>query len=96
VLRAGYRDQTVERKLLTPGEVVQLNYNNMLTGNTFKKGHRLRVCMMASWFPTYARNLQTGLLESVSAEMRRATITIHWGQNYPTRLTLPVIPSDPL
>jgi len=90
VLRASYRDQTFEQNLLTPGEVVQLNYNNMLTGNTFKKGHRLRVCLMASWFPTYARNLQTGLLESKSAEMRRANITIHWGPNYPTRLVLPV------
>jgi putative CocE/NonD family hydrolase len=96
VLRASYRDRTVERKLLTPGEVVRLNYTNMLTGNTFKKGHRLRVCIMASWFPTYARNLQTGLLENTSAEMRKATITIHWGPNYPTRLILPVIPSEPL
>jgi putative CocE/NonD family hydrolase len=91
VLRASYRDRTAERKLLTPGGIVRLNYPNMLTGNTFKKGHRLRVCIMASWFPTYARNLQTGLLESTSAEMRRATITIHWGPNYPTRLILPVI-----
>jgi predicted acyl esterase len=66
----------------------------MLTGNTFKKGHRLRVCIMASWFPTYARNLQTGLLESTSAEMRRAKITIHWGPNYPTRLILPVIQKE--
>jgi len=90
VLRASYRDQTFEPKWLTPGEVVQLNYNNMLTGNTFKNGHRLRVCLMASWFPTYARNFQTGLPESTNAQMRRANITIHWGPNYPTRIILPI------
>ena len=91
VLRASYRDMTMGRKLLKPGEIVQLKYRNMVAGNTFKKGHRLRVCIMASWFPTYSRNLQTGLLETKSSVMRKSTITIHWGPDYPTRLILPLI-----
>jgi putative CocE/NonD family hydrolase len=91
-LRVSYRDETPERRLLAPGQVVKLNYENMRTGNTFKKGHRLRVVITASWYPIYARNLQTGKLESESAEMRKATITIHHDAEHPSRLVLPVIP----
>jgi hypothetical protein len=79
--------------LLAPGQVVKLSFDNLLTGNTFKKGHRLRVYMMGSWFPTYSRNLQTGALETTSSEMRKATISVHTGPGFPSKLVLPVIPS---
>ena len=91
VLRASYRDMTMERKLLRPDEVVRLQFRNMMTGNTFKKGHRLRVCLMASWFPTYSRNLQTGQLETVSSVTRKAAIRIHSGPDHPTKLILPIL-----
>ncbi len=91
VLRASYRDQTVERKLLTSGEVVKLSFDNLRTGTVFKKEHHLRVCLTASWSPIYARNLQTGALETSSSETRTATITIHHDAAHPSRLILPVL-----
>ena len=91
VIRASYRDKTPDRKLLEPGQVVKLSFDNLLTGNTFKKGHRLRVYLMGSWFPTYSRNLQTGALETESAQMRKATISVHYGPGYPSKLVLPVV-----
>lgn len=93
VIRASYRDKTPERKLLQPGEVVKFNFDNLLTGNTFKKGHLLRVLIMASWFPTYSRNLQTGLLETVSSQTRKANIRILYGPQSPSRLVLPIVPA---
>jgi len=93
VIRVSLRDKLPEAKLLKPGEIVQLDFDNLITANCFKKGHRLRVCLHASWFPTYARNLQTGQSETVSAEMRKATITIHSGPETPSKLTLPVFPA---
>lgn len=92
VIRASYRDKTPERKLLSGGEMVKLNFDNMLTGNTFKKGHRLRVYLMASWFPTYSRNLQTGAMETTSKEMRKANIKVYSGPGAPSRLVLPLVP----
>ena len=92
VLRASYRDETVERKLLRPGEVVKMTHDRMRNGNMFLKGHRLRLCLTASWYPIYSRNLQAGELESVSSVMQPATITIHHSNQYPSRLLLPVIP----
>jgi putative CocE/NonD family hydrolase len=94
VIRVSYRDRTPDRKLLQPGQVVKLTFDSMLTGNTFKKGHKLRVCVMGSWFPVYSRNLQTGALETVSKDMRKADIQVHFGPQYPSRLVLPIVPSS--
>ena len=92
VLRASYRDRTARRSLLQPGHVYLLRLPGMLTGNTFKKGHRIRVHLMSAFAPDYARNLQTGASETTSARMRTARITIHHDARHPSRLILPVIP----
>ncbi|MEI7751215.1 MAG: CocE/NonD family hydrolase [Candidatus Omnitrophota bacterium] len=92
VMRVSYRDETPERKLIKKGEVIKLVFKNLRTGNTFKQGHRLRVQIMGSWYPTYSRNLQTGESETVSSEIRKAGINIHHSSQYPSRLILPVIP----
>ncbi len=90
VIRVSYRNKTADRQLLSPNEVVKLSFDNLLTANTLKPGHRLRVCLMASWFPTYSRNPQNGELETTSGNCRKATIRIHHGPQYPSRLVLPV------
>lgn len=90
VIRASLRDKTPEPKLLKPGEIVKLSFDNLITGNVFKKGHRLRVYIHASWFPTYSRNLQTGKSEAESPVMQKATIIIHHGPDTPSKITLPV------
>lgn len=93
IMRISYRDKTAERKLLSPNEVVKLTFDNLRTGNTFQKGHIIRVCITPSWFPIYARNLQTGELESQSSKTRKATINIHHDTKFPSRIILPVIPA---
>jgi putative CocE/NonD family hydrolase len=91
VIRASYRDRTAHRSLLEPGRVYLLRLPGLLTGNTFKRGHRIRVHVMSSFAPNYARNLQTGASETQSARMRSARITIHHDARHPSRLILPVI-----
>ena len=93
VIRASYRDRTARRSLLEPGRVYLLKLPGLLTGNTFKQGHRVRVHVMSSFAPNYARNLQTGASETSSSRMRSARITIHHDSRHPSRLILPVIPS---
>ncbi|MCX6354850.1 MAG: CocE/NonD family hydrolase [Candidatus Aureabacteria bacterium] len=92
VLRASCRSGKPDRELLSPGQVVKLTLDRMRNGNTFKKGHRLRLCCTASWFPIYSRNLQTGELENASSVTQPATITIHHSEQYRSRLILPVVP----
>ena len=43
VLRASYRNGSVQPELVKPGEIVRLNLDRLLTSNVFKAGHRIRV-----------------------------------------------------
>jgi putative CocE/NonD family hydrolase len=91
VLRASYRAGGPGRRLLRPGESVLLRLPSLLTGNLFRKGHRLRVVLMTSFMPHYSRNLHTGEPETTSSATRRARITIHHERGRASRLVLPVL-----
>ncbi|MGH7559937.1 MAG: CocE/NonD family hydrolase [Gemmatimonadales bacterium] len=92
VARASWRNGGPERRLLEPGTVYRLRFGNLLTGNSFAAGHRIRVVLSGAFMPHFSRNLQTGTLETESTATRRATITIHHGPEHPSRLELPIIP----
>ncbi len=92
VLRASYRDGGPERKLLEPGRVYELRFDNLLTGNLFRRGHRLRLVVSAAFFPHYSRNLHTGALEMESKEALRAEVRIHHDREHPSALSLSVVP----
>jgi putative CocE/NonD family hydrolase len=92
VVRASCRSGGAGRELLEPARVYALRYPHLMTGNTFRKGHRLRVVVSGAFFPHFSRNLQTGALETESAETRPARITLHHSVLYPSRLVLPVVP----
>jgi predicted acyl esterase len=92
VLRASYRDGGPERKLLELGQVYALSFENLMTGNRFEKGHRLRLVACTAFFPHFSRNLHTGELETVSASARKAEIRIHHDRVRPSSLTLTVAP----
>jgi putative CocE/NonD family hydrolase len=91
VLRASYRNRGERRELLRPGRVYALPFENLMTGNTFLKGHRLRLVVCGAFFPHFSRNLQTGALETVSAASRPGRIHVHHSPRYPSRLVLPVV-----
>lgn len=91
VLRASYRNPNTKRELLQPGRVYKLELTNIITGNVFKKGHRIRAQISAAFFPHFSRNLHTGKLEMESAEMRKATIRIYHNKKHASRITLPII-----
>jgi putative CocE/NonD family hydrolase len=89
--RASYRDGGPERKLLEPGQVYRLTLGNILTGNLFRRGHRLRAVVSATFLPHLGPNLHTGDLETASAQTRTARITIHHDREHPSRIVLPVL-----
>ena len=91
VLRASYREIKRGRQLLKPGRVYELRLENLITSNTFRKGHRIRVQISASFFPDFSRNLQSGDLEAQSTKMHRATVQIYHDPKHPSRVILPVV-----
>lgn len=92
VVRASYRDLAAGRQLLAPGDVVQLDFENLMTSNVFRQGHRIRVQISTAFAPHFSRNLHTGELETHSAESRTAQIRIHHDRQHPTAIVLSVIP----
>ncbi|HEY7509555.1 MAG TPA: CocE/NonD family hydrolase [Vicinamibacteria bacterium] len=91
VLRASQRAGGAARELLRPSEVYALRFPNLMTGNTFRKGHRLRLVVCGSFFPHFSRNLQTGARETSSAVTRPARIQVHHSSRHASRLVLPVL-----
>lgn len=91
VLRASLRDG-IHPEALEPRHVYKLRLDGLLTGNLFKQGHRIRVCLTTAFLPHFSHNLHTGRSETTSSAMRKATITIHTGRGAPSRLVLPVVP----
>ncbi len=91
VLRASYRDTKKGRQLLKPNRVYELHLDNLITSNVFRKGHRLRVQISATFFPNFSRNLQSGELENSSAKMQRANISIYSDRRHASHIVLPIV-----
>ena len=89
--RASYRDAAQTRRLLEPGQIVELRITGPATSNLFSKGHRIRVQVSGSFAPVFSRNLQSGELENVSAKVRAATIRLHQDEGHRSRVILPVV-----
>jgi uncharacterized protein len=91
VQRASYRDLKRGRQWLTPNAIYEIDLNNLITSNSFLKGHRIRMQISASFFPNFSRNLQSGKSEVNSAEIRKATIEVYSDAKHPSHVVLPVV-----
>jgi putative CocE/NonD family hydrolase len=92
IVRARYRNQVPEGELLEPDKVYRVTISCPPTAYLFKAGHCLRVQISSSNFPVFARNLNTG--EAIAEETTPiiAHQTVHHSTEYPSHITLPVIP----
>jgi len=92
VLRASYRNETLQPEYLEPEKVTRLNLDRLLTSNTFLAGHRIRAQISGAFFPHFSRNLQTGRSEISSSGPSPCMIRVLHNKKYPSRIVLPVIP----
>ncbi|MGH7933461.1 MAG: CocE/NonD family hydrolase [Candidatus Binataceae bacterium] len=93
IIRARVRESRSEPKLLTPGKVYEFNIDMWSTANLFKAGHRIRLEVSSSNFPRFDRNPNTGHELFTDAETRPALQTVMHERNFPSYLTLPIIPA---
>lgn len=94
IVRAKYRESLSEPKLLTPGEIVPFRIQLGAVSNVFKAGHRIRLHISSSHFPTYDRNLNTGKPIGQDDEVVVAFQTVYHSKKFPSYLLLPVIPRE--
>jgi putative CocE/NonD family hydrolase len=79
VQRASYRSATHVAEPLERGRIYLIRLDDLLTANTFKTGHRIRVVVTPSWTPGFA------------ALTHPVRITVHHSARYPSRLILPTL-----
>jgi putative CocE/NonD family hydrolase len=91
LVRARYRDGVDRPSLVEPGAPVTYRIRMSATSNAFLPGHRIRLDITSSCFPSYDRNHNTAADQNADAELRPADQTILHGGAEPTRLVLPVI-----
>ncbi|HVT76337.1 MAG TPA: CocE/NonD family hydrolase [Acidimicrobiales bacterium] len=88
-MRARFRESLSSEVLMTPGERYAFTFECDATAHTFLPGHRIRVDVTSSDFPTYARNLNTGGVSADEVDPRVATNTVF----HSSRVELPVVPA---
>ena len=91
--RARYRESLEQPTLIRPGQVYRYEIDLWDTSNVFKAGHCIRLEVSSSNFPRFDRNPNTGHRPGMDAALVPATQTIYHNGEYPSHLTLPVIPA---
>ena len=92
ILRASYRESQTDPSPIEPGRVYGYDIDLWSTSYVVRKGHRLRVEVSSSCFNRYDRNPNTGDAFGRSAAPVKATQTIHHSRQYPSHVTLSVMP----
>jgi uncharacterized protein len=91
ILRMRYREGVDHAVFMTDGETYAITPPPMLAGNVFLKGHRVRVEVSSSNFPTYARSLNTAGDPYTTIETAVATNAVYHGPMALSRVELPVV-----
>jgi len=92
IIRARYRESTSAPSLVQPGEVYRYTIDLWGTSNVFKQGHQIRVEVSSSNFPRFDRNTNTGNTIAEDAGFKPAMQTILHNAQYPSHITLPIVP----
>jgi len=79
-----------------PGKVEKVEFALPDVLHTFRRGHRIMVQVQSSWFPLVDRNPQTfvPIRSAKESDFRPATMRVHQGEAFPSRVVLPVLPEE--
>ena len=92
IIRARFRDSLSDPKPIEPGRVYRYEIDLVATSNVFKAGHSIRVEVSSSNFPRFDRNPNTGQEPESESDLRPAVQTLFHNSDYPSHITLPVVP----
>jgi uncharacterized protein len=93
VVRAKSRNSFTKHELLKPGEIVEFIFRLGHVSQLFRRGHRIRLDITSSNFPTFDRNMNTGNSIGEDAKGIPALQTVYHQPGYASYIDLPVIPA---
>ena len=94
VFRGKFRKSFSNPEALIPGKPEEFLIGLHQVNHMFKKGHRIMIQVQSSWFPMIDRNPQKfipNIFEAKESDFIKATQTIYFSPQYPTRIDLPVM-----
>jgi len=92
IIRVKHRNSFLKSELLKPGEIVGIIIRLGPISQLFRQGHRIRIDVTSSDFPTFDRNMNTGNAVGVDTEGIPAFQTIYHQTGNASYIDLPVIP----
>ena len=92
IIRARYRNSMSNPIPVPPGEPTCYEIDLWATSNVFQAGHRIRLEISSSNFPRFDRNTNTGKIIAEDADLKPALQTVLHNAQYPSHVTLPIIP----
>jgi predicted acyl esterase len=93
LMRVRYRDGMERPAPMEPGDVYCVRFALYPTSNRFAAGHRMQVLVSSSSFPRFDVNPNTGEPVGRHTHIEVARNTIHHSAQYPSHVTLPVVPA---
>jgi len=93
IQRLRYRDGDDHTVWLEKGKVYKVTLTPMNTSNLFAAGHKIRLEVAGSNFPRFDRNLNTGGNNYDETEAVVAHTSIHHGAQYPSSVTITIVPA---
>ena len=92
IIRARYRNVRQPASPIRPGVTYEYTIDLWATANLFKKGHQIRVEISSSNFPRFDRNTNTGGEIGAETTFVPALQTVYHTSEYPSHVTLPIVP----
>ncbi|MGA3298220.1 MAG: CocE/NonD family hydrolase, partial [Candidatus Bathyarchaeia archaeon] len=86
IIRARYRDSYEKQTLMKPGQIYKFTMDLWNTANLFKAGHRIRLDMSSSNFPTYDVNPNTGERIGYHTRTEIAKNSIYLDEDHPSKV----------
>ena len=94
VFRGKFRKSFTNPSPLVPGKPEEFIIGLHQVNHLFKKGHKIMIQVQSSWFPMIDRNPQKflpNIFEAKDGDFIKATQTIYFSNQFPTRIDLPII-----
>jgi predicted acyl esterase len=88
ISRLRYREGYEKIKLVIPGEILKISIDMFGTGQQYETGHRVRLEVTSSAFPSAAPNYNTGGSMWEENDSIIATQTVFHSKKYPSHLIL--------
>ena len=92
IVRARAREARGPSSMIEPGTVYRYDVDMWATSNVFMPGHSVRLEVSSSNFPKYDRNANTGGPIGRDRTVVSALQTVHHSPEYPSHVTLPIVP----